>query len=102
MINLSGCELLTDKCMKYLNKCRSLDISGCKLITPLGLSCLTKCHTLNIWDCPLIYNNEKEMIQTFKYLYYDCSLRLNNFKFDENRVTKVKLFNAINSRKFSI
>src|SRR5580700_1356631 len=45
-LNLSGCHRITDKSVKTLGKCHTLNLSYCEQITDESVKMLGNCHTL--------------------------------------------------------
>ena len=49
--DFKDCEIITDKILKFLKKCHTLNLDGYNQITDHGLSYLTNCHTLKLYGC---------------------------------------------------
>src|SRR5580700_1819003 len=47
-LNLSDCSQITDKSVKILGKCHTLNLAHCNRITDESVKLLGKCHTLNL------------------------------------------------------
>src|ERR1700733_2589640 len=53
-LDLSGCDQITDKSVKLLGNCHTLNLSYCEKITNESVKFLGKCHTLDLSYCDLI------------------------------------------------
>src|ERR1700733_10307970 len=52
-LDLSLCNKITDESVKMLGKCHTLNLSNCKQITDESVKMLGNCHTLNLSGCKI-------------------------------------------------
>src|SRR5580692_11836455 len=64
---------ITDRHIKMLSNCHTLDLSGCNQITDESVKLLGKCHTLNLIQCQQITDESVKLLGNCHTLYLgDC------------------------------
>src|SRR5580700_8500270 len=53
-LNLAHCNQITDESVKMLGNCHTLNLSGCEQITDASIRHLSECHTLDLSGCKKI------------------------------------------------
>src|ERR1700733_12647467 len=73
-LNLSKCDQITDKSVKFLRNCHTLNLSKCFPITDNSVIFLRNCHTLDLSNCDQITDESVKFLgncHTFNLSSYE-------------------------------